>query len=67
MKDADGKDTDEMLWVLDRGGRKYKIGDFKQGADGKWGFVPLDQYASPNAEGMGNEDTGGFMNFGHDS
>lgn len=67
VKGADGTDTGEVLWVLDRGGRKYKIGDFKQGADGKWGFVPLAQYASPNAEGMGNEDNDGIMNFGPDS
>ena len=60
------KETGEVKWVLDRGGRKYKIGDFKQ-VNGKWSFVPDEQYASTNAGGMGNEDNDGIMNFGPDS
>lgn len=49
--------TDEGLkWVLSRGGRFYKIGDFKQVND-KWSFVPDDEY----------KDTDGIMNFGKDS
>ena len=63
---ADGKVTGEYKWVLNRGGRKYKIGDFKQ-VDGKWAFVADEQYASTNANGMGNEDNDGIMNFGPDS
>ena len=66
VTDENGKDTGEVKWVLDRGGRKYKIGDFKQ-VDDKWTFVPDSQYASPNANGMGNEDNDGIMNFGMDS
>lgn len=61
-----GKETGEYKWVLNRGGRKYKIGDFRQ-VDGKWAFVPDEQYASTNANGMGNEDRDGIMNFGPDS
>lgn len=66
VKDENGNETGEVKWVLDRGGRKYKIGDFKQVA-GKWSFVPDSQYASTNANGMGNEDNDGIMNFGADS
>lgn len=66
VKDADGNDTGEVKWVLSRCGRYYKIGDLKQ-VDGKWSFVPLEQYASPNAEGMGNDSNDGVMNFGYDS
>ncbi len=66
VKDENNQETDEVKWVLDRGGRKYKIGDFKQ-VNGKWSFVPDEQYASTNANGMGNEDNDGIMNFGPDS
>lgn len=66
VTDENGEKTGEVKWVLDRGGRKYKIGDFKE-VDGKWSFVPDSQYASTNAEGMGNEDNDGIMNFGSDS
>ena len=66
VKDENNQDTGEVKWVLDRGGRKYKIGDFKQ-VNGKWSFVPEEQYASTNANGMGNEDNDGIMNFGPDS
>ena len=66
VKDENNQDTGEVKWVLDRGGRKYKIGDFKQ-VNGKWSFVPDEQYASTNADGMGNEDNDGIMNFGPDS
>lgn len=66
VKDENNKETGEVKWVLDRGGRKYKIGDFKQ-VNGKWSFVPDEQYASTNAGGMGNEDNDGIMNFGPDS
>lgn len=66
VKNENGNETGEVKWVLDRGGRKYKIGDFKE-VDGKWAFVPDSQYASTNANGMGNEDNDGIMNFGMDS
>ena len=66
VKDENNQETGEVKWVLDRGGRKYKIGDFKQ-VNGKWSFVPDEQYASTNAGGMGNEDNDGIMNFGPDS
>lgn len=66
VKDENGNENGEVKWVLDRGGRKYKIGDFKE-VDGKWSFVPDSQYASTNANGMGNEDNDGVMNFGMDS
>ncbi len=66
VTDEDGKKTGEHKWVLNRGGRKYKIGDFKK-VDGKWTFVPDEQYKSTNANGMGNEDNDGIMNFGPDS
>ena len=32
-----------LKWVLSRGGRSYKVGDFKQ-VDGKWAFVADDVY-----------------------
>ena len=35
-----------VKWVLDRGGRYYKIGDFKQ-VNGKYRFVPDDNYVAP--------------------
>lgn len=66
VENADGTKTGEVKWVLNRGGRKYKIGDFKE-VNGKWEFVPDAQYASPNANGMGNEENDGIMNFGMDS
>ena len=34
---------EETKWVLSRGGRYYKIGDFKE-VDGKWTFVPDEAY-----------------------
>lgn len=45
-----------MKWVLSRGGRFYKIGDFKQ-VSGSWTFVPDKEYQT----------TDGVMNFGKDS
>lgn len=52
----DGK----LKWVLSRGGRYYKVGDFKQ-VEGKWTFVPDEAY-----QGDGT-DKDGIMNFGKDS
>lgn len=46
----------QVKWVLSRGGRFYKIGDFRQ-QDGKWQFFPDSGYESRD----------GIMNFGHDS
>ena len=51
-------DDGVLKWVLSRGGRYYKVGDFKQ-VDGKWRFVPDADYA--------NEPDNGIMNFGKDS
>ena len=48
--------TEEYKWVLNRGGRYYKVGDFKQ-VDGKWTFVPDEEY----------KDQDSVMNFGKDS
>ena len=45
-----------LKWVLSRGGRSYKVGDFKQ-VDGKWAFVADDVY----------QDHDEIMNFGKDS
>jgi len=45
----------QIKWVLSRGGRAYKIGDFKI-VDGNWRFVPDADYV--------NQD--GVMNFGRD-
>ena len=45
-----------LKWVLSRGGRLYKVGDFKE-VDGNWTFVPDAEYQ--NADGV--------MNFGKDS
>ena len=45
-----------IKWVLSRGGRYYKIGDFKE-VNGKWTYVPDEAYA----------DEDGVMNFGRDS
>ncbi|MDF9825625.1 fructan beta-fructosidase [Breznakia sp. PF5-3] len=65
--DEQGVKTGESKWVLDRGGRQYKVGDFKQ-VDGNWEFVPDDAYKSNNdAKGMGHHDVDGIMNFGKDS
>lgn len=66
VEDENGNETGEVKWVLSRGGRKYKIGDFRE-VDGKYAFVPLEQYESTNANGMGNEENDGVMNFGYDS
>ena len=46
----------QIKWVLSRGGRFYKIGDFKT-VDGSWSFVPDADYANSD----------GVMNFGRDS
>lgn len=49
--------TDEGIkWVLSRGGRYYKVGDFKE-VEGKWKFVADKDY----------ENKDGVMNFGRDS
>jgi len=51
-----------IKWVLSRGGRFYKIGDFTN-RNGKWEFIP-------DADYRGNRDgaeTNGVMNFGDDS
>lgn len=45
-----------VKWVLSRGGRFYKIGDFRE-VDGKWAFVPDAEY----------QDSDEVMNFGKDS
>jgi len=45
----------QIKWVLSRGGRFYKIGDFKT-VNGKWRFVPDDDYVNSD----------GVMNFGRD-
>lgn len=45
-----------LKWVLSRGGRYYKIGDFKE-LDGHWTFIPDKEYVSED----------GVMNFGRDS
>lgn len=50
-----------IKWVLSRGGRHYKIGDFKE-VNGKWSFVPDDAYA-----GLAGTEHDGIMNFGKDS
>lgn len=54
-------DDGNIKWVLSRGGRYYKIGDFKE-ADGKWSFVPDNTYA-----GLAGAENDGIMNFGKDS
>ena len=46
----------QVKWVLSRGGRFYKIGDFKQDG-GNWKFIPDTEYVSAD----------GVMNFGRDS
>ena len=45
-----------IKWVLSRGDRYYKIGDFKE-VGGKWTYVPDEAYV----------DEDGVMNFGRDS
>lgn len=50
----------QLKWVLSRGGRFYKVGDFKQ-VNGVWTFVPDAQYAGDS------EANDGVMNFGNDS
>ena len=45
----------QIKWVLSRGGRFYKIGDFET-VDGSWRFVPDPDYV----------DSDGVMNFGRD-
>lgn len=56
IQDSEGK----TKWVLSRGGRYYKIGDFKEVA-GNWKFVADSQYEGDNTE------QDGIMNFGKDS
>ena len=46
----------QIKWVLSRGGRFYKVGDFRV-VDGSWRFVPDAEYANSD----------GVMNFGRDS
>ncbi|MDU3411493.1 GH32 C-terminal domain-containing protein [Clostridium sp.] len=58
LNNSDG--TVEYKWVLSRGGRYYKIGDFKE-VDGNWRFIPDKDYS-----GSGTENDG-IMNFGKDS
>ncbi|MFG6393917.1 MAG: GH32 C-terminal domain-containing protein [Lachnospiraceae bacterium] len=57
VKADDGK----IKWVLSRGGRHYKIGDFKE-TDGKWTFIPDEDY-----KGLEGTEHDGIMNFGKDS
>jgi sucrose-6-phosphate hydrolase SacC (GH32 family) len=49
---SDG-DSTVYKWVLSRGGRTYKIGDFNNDS-GKWAFVPDDEYADNGANGVMN-------------
>lgn len=53
-------DDGQLKWVLSRGGRFYKVGDFKP-VNGLWTFVPDAQYAGDS------EANDGVMNFGKDS
>lgn len=53
-------DDGKLKWVLSRGGRYYKIGDFKE-VEGKWTFVPDSQYEGNDTK------NDGIMNFGKDS
>lgn len=46
----------QIKWILDQGGRYYKVGDFKE-VDGVWTFVPDAEYENYSA----------VMNFGKDS
>ncbi|ETA74450.1 GH32 C-terminal domain-containing protein [Ligilactobacillus equi] len=52
VKAVDG----QIKWVLSRGGRFYKVGDFHQ-INGKWTYTPDADY----------KDQDGIMNFGKDS
>ncbi len=54
-------DDGTIKWVLSRGGRYYKVGDFIR-KDGKWTFVPDPEYAASN-----DVSADGIMNFGRDS
>ncbi|MBQ4550387.1 MAG: GH32 C-terminal domain-containing protein [Oscillospiraceae bacterium] len=45
----------QLKWVLSRGGRFYKVGDFKT-VDGNWRFVPDAEYTNSDS----------VMNFGRD-
>lgn len=49
-------DDGQIKWVLDRGGRTYKVGDFTN-ESGSWAFVPDEAYTDNDA----------IMNFGKDS
>ncbi|KXT83612.1 Sucrose-6-phosphate hydrolase [Streptococcus sp. DD11] len=49
-------DDGSLKWVLSRGGRSYKVGDFRQ-VEGKWTFVPDADF----------ENADQTMNFGKDS
>ena len=49
-------ESGELKWVLSRGGRSYKVGDFKQ-VDNKWTYIPDADYLEED----------GVMNFGKDS
>ena len=51
-------DDGVIKWVLSRGGRLYKVGDFKE-VEGNWRFVPDAPYAKVSDNGI--------MNFGKDS
>ncbi len=54
-------DDGTVKWVLSRGGRYYKVGDFAQ-KDGAWTFTPDQAYAASN-----DVSSDGIMNFGRDS
>lgn len=54
-------DDGNIKWVLSRGGRYYKVGDFTY-KDGAWAFVPDYGYAASN-----EVSADGIMNFGRDS
>lgn len=54
-------DDGTIKWVLSRGGRYYKVGDFTP-KDGKWTFLPDQAYAASN-----DVSADGIMNFGRDS
>lgn len=51
-----------VKWVLSRGGRFYKVGDFTD-ENGSWEFIPDEEYEG-NADGPEHN---GVMNFGKDS
>lgn len=54
-------DDGKVKWLLNGGGRFYKIGDFKE-VDGNWTFVPDPEYGT-----MNNTADSERMNFGKDS